>query len=120
MRSRVVLVAAVGMLVCLAVVLALRNVEVRVDERDLDGSTGAVGCVVAPWDAVVNDERGAPGGEHDVAWGEAVGAACARENEQRFAAAGISALAGAALAVVAARRRPWGSGRPAAAHGSAA
>lgn len=117
MRSRVLVVAAVA-LVCLAVVLALRNVEVRVTERDFDGSSGVVGCVVAPWDAVVNGERGGPGGEHDVAWGQAVGAACARENERRFGAAAASAAVGAVL-LLAARRPGRRSGHPTAADGAA-
>ncbi|HXH80720.1 hypothetical protein [Nocardioides sp.] len=99
MRSRRVSGAClrVGYLLLLgASFLWFDNVGVDVSASDFgdSGPAGRVGCSIAPWDAGLNDNRDAPGGEHTGAYSNEVAAECYSASSTRFNAAVGSGVLG--------------------------
>lgn len=91
-----------------AVYLALDNISVDVRASDLDQTepAGEVGCVIAPWDAVLNDNDDRPGGEHSREYGDEVAAECFAASTTRFRAAVGLGLLGLVALVLTQRGRP--------------
>ena len=74
--------------------MAFDNTRVDVSASDFgdQGPAGNVGCVVAPWDAVLNSNSEGPGGEHTQPYSEEVASDCYDANTTRFTTAVASVV----------------------------
>lgn len=104
-----------GLFLLVGLFLWFDNTTVNVSASDVghSGPAGEVACSIAPWDAVLNDDRDGPGGEHSKAYFNEVAAECYSANTARFNAAvgsGVFALlllsVGIAVAARSMRLRP--------------
>lgn len=77
-----------------ALFMAFDNTAVDVRASDLgdEGPAGDVGCVVAPWDAVLNSNSEGPGGEHSQPYFKEVASDCYAANKTRFTTAVASGV----------------------------
>ncbi len=76
------------------------RVDVRASDFDDQGPAGDVGCVVAPWDAVLNSNSEGPGGEHTRPYFKEVASDCYAANRTQFTTAAASVGIGFLLLVV--------------------
>lgn len=88
-RVAALCLAAACVLLAFALFMAFDNTAVDVGASDLGdkGPAGDVGCVVAPWDAVLNSNSEGPGGEHSQPYFEEVASDCYAANKTRFTTA---------------------------------
>ena len=93
-RVAALCLAAACVSLAFALFMAFDNTRVDVSVSDIgdDGPAGAVGCVVAPWAAVLNNNSAGPGGEHSQPYFEEVASDCYAANKTRFAIAVASGV----------------------------
>ncbi len=93
-RVAALCLAAACVSLAFALFMAFDNTAVDVSASDLgdEGPAGVVGCVVAPWDAVLNSNSEGPGGEHSQPYFQEVASDCYAANKTRFTTAVASGV----------------------------
>jgi hypothetical protein len=93
-RSVVLCFAAAGLFLLVSLFSWFDNPAVDIRAADVGGDepAGEVGCSIAPWDAGLNANREAPGGEHSSAYSREVAAECYAANMTRFDTAVVSSV----------------------------
>lgn len=102
-RAAALCLAAAFVSLAFALFMAFDNTAVVVSASDLgeDGPAGKVGCVVAPWDAVLNGNSVGPGGEHSRPYFQEVASECYAANKTRFTTAVAGGVIGFVLLALA-------------------